>query len=156
MQKETSLEPACKDFQVLSWIFLAIWCFVFLFLFLFFWATFKSCMLTQLQIFRVAVWIDEASIADCRGNELRQEGKETDKSESGDRGNGRNQYQPRQRLVSTFPRHSDFILATNKERPLCVSMVTPCSSNDGEDKGAGKKIHFGLRQNIFLLKFCWV
>lgn len=53
-----------------------------------------------------------------------------------------------------FLRHSDFILATNKERPLCVSMVTPCSSNDGEDKGAGKKIHFGLRLNIFLRKFC--
>lgn len=55
-----------------------------------------------------------------------------------------------------FPRHSDFFLATNKERTLCVSMVTPCSSNDREDKGEGKGIHFGLRRNIFLHKFCIV
>lgn len=44
-----------------------------------------------------------------------------------------------------FPRHSDFILATNKERALCVSMVTSRLSNDGENKGAETGIHFSLR-----------
>lgn len=52
-----------------------------------------------------------------------------------------------------FPHHSDFILATNEERALCVSMVTPHSSNDGENKGAGKGMHCGLRRNIFLFFF---
>lgn len=41
-----------------------------------------------------------------------------------------------------FPRHSDFISSANKERALCVSMVTPRSCNDGENKGAGKGIRF--------------
>lgn len=51
-----------------------------------------------------------------------------------------------------FPRHSDFILVTNKERAFCVSMVTPplpCSSRDGEDKGAGKGIHFASGKTFF-------
>lgn len=68
---------------------------------------------------------------------------ETDKSESGDGRNRRKKYQPRQRLVSTF-----LVTLTSSWQPIrkepCVSMVTPCSSNDGEDKGAGKGIHFGL------------
>lgn len=44
-----------------------------------------------------------------------------------------------------FPRHSDLILATNKETALCVSMVTWRLSNDGKNKGAVEGIHFWLR-----------
>lgn len=50
-----------------------------------------------------------------------------------------------------FPRHSDLILATNKETALCVSMVTWHLSNDGKNKGAVEGIYFGLRWTIFLL-----
>lgn len=50
---------------------------------------------------------------------------ETDKSESGDRRKQEKEVSAPAASGLYFPRHSDFILATNKERALCVSMVTP-------------------------------
>lgn len=53
------------------------------------------------------------------------------------------------------PRHSDFILAANKERPLSVSMVTTNLNIDEVNKVAGKRIQFVVRLDIFC-PFCGI
>lgn len=52
-----------------------------------------------------------------------------------------------------FPRHSDFILATNKERALCVSMVTPVQATMERIKGQEREYILAWGGTFFFTSF---
>lgn len=68
--------------------------------------------------------------------------------------NGRKKYHLWQRLLFHFSRQRLCPHGQWREGPLCVSMATAYLSRDGENKGAVRRMQFGLKRSISLLT--WV
>lgn len=88
---------------------------------------------------------------------LRQRSKLTDTKWKWRRGlgvNGRKKYHLWQCLLFHFSRQRLCPHGQWREGPLCVSMATAYLSRDGENKGAVRRMQFGLKRSISLLT--WV